>query len=238
MKKISLFVLCLLVVSITFGQRNCVKGSHDIKTETRTIGSFDEIEVRDAIDLYITQGDVPSIEIEADDNIIEYIKTEVHNGVLEIGTPNIRIKNADKMNVHITVTDLSRLYAAGASDVYIKDVLKVPSLKMEMRGASDFEGEIEVGKFEGHFSGASDADIEGKAGESKIKLSGSSDFMGKRFVMESCTLKASGSSDAELKVEKILDVRASGSSDIYYNKSVEKLDVDASGSCEIVGRRF
>ena len=66
-----------------------------------------------------------------------------------------------------------------------------------------------------------------------ISTSGSSDVYGEgTFEADSLTIKTSGSSDAQVNA-KILDARATGSSNIRYRGSPQKLNTSDSGSASI-----
>ena len=62
-----------------------VTGSGEITSETRQLEPFHSISLNQMdAEVYITQDGGNAVEIFADDNIIDLIKTEVRNGVLVI----------------------------------------------------------------------------------------------------------------------------------------------------------
>ena len=86
--KILLFVFMIILVSsaciVPFAPR-LVRGSGDIVKESRDVDGFDRIVVTGAGTVIITQGGSESLTIETDDNLMEYIETEVSGNTLEIG---------------------------------------------------------------------------------------------------------------------------------------------------------
>ena len=82
-------------------------------------------------------------------------------------------------------------------------------------------------------SGASDVTISGSASVVVIESSGASDVKGYDLVTDMCTAKASGASDVNITVNKELNARASGSSDIYYKGSAVIKDMQSSGASNI-----
>jgi len=62
-----------------------VRGNGVVVTEQRSIdASFNSIEVSTGIDLFLTQNESPSISVQTDENIQEFIITEIENEVLKI----------------------------------------------------------------------------------------------------------------------------------------------------------
>ena len=89
----------LMIAFICFGITSCidaqfrktVRGEGNVVKKERTITSFDGITVSSGIDVYLKQGEKESITVEADENLHEYILTEVKDGVLHVYTDaNIR----------------------------------------------------------------------------------------------------------------------------------------------------
>src|SRR4051812_14457869 len=54
------------------------------KVEDRHLSGFNAVDLAGSFDVYITQGSTESVKVEAPDNIIDHILTEVRGGVLKI----------------------------------------------------------------------------------------------------------------------------------------------------------
>ncbi len=70
--------------NISFNKK--VKGSGNVVTESRDISDFKGVDVSGVFQVEITAQKDFSVEIEADDNLMPLIKTEVRNGVLHLET--------------------------------------------------------------------------------------------------------------------------------------------------------
>ena len=81
-------ILILLAVASTACipsvQPRLIKGSGNVILEERDVSGFDQIVMAGAGQIIITQGDRESLSIETDDNLLEYISTEVTGDTLEI----------------------------------------------------------------------------------------------------------------------------------------------------------
>ena len=95
-KSILTLIVLLLAVPMLFSQ---VRGNGNVEKQERNVGDFTGIEVRSGIDLVVNQGDQSKLVIEADENLQEYIITEVESGVLKIYVQkNTRINRSSAMD--------------------------------------------------------------------------------------------------------------------------------------------
>jgi hypothetical protein len=108
-----------------------VKGSGKVTTEKRNVTEdFTNIEVSQGIDLIVTQSDTKSIEVEADDNIIEHIETNISSGVLTIKMDkNVRTKSARK--VRVSLPAIEALISSSGATISNTAVIKISSLDLQ-----------------------------------------------------------------------------------------------------------
>lgn len=207
--------------------------------QKRVVGAFHAIDVSNAIDLVIKQGDEDGVAVSAADPVLrDRIVTRVENGVLLIYLNKNGFHwnwgwNNQKLKAFVSFKTLSRLSASGASDVYVDGTIHSDNLTIELSGASDFKGGIQAGQLSMNQSGSSDAVVNGSATNAQINLSGASDFKGYEIAVDVCSVEASGSSDTHVTVNKELSVHTSGSSDVYYKGGAVVKEVHTSGSSSL-----
>lgn len=96
MKKTALFVF---VLSLVLGFSSCEKsifcknGSGEVLTEERSVSNFTQIDYAIPGELIITQSDTISVTIEAQENLIPDIETNIEGNVLEIKQLRINVLN-------------------------------------------------------------------------------------------------------------------------------------------------
>ncbi|MBS1231231.1 MAG: hypothetical protein H6R35_69 [Bacteroidetes bacterium] len=107
---------CFLVIILTLGITACVDGqirrtvygnNHVVKKE-RDAGNFSGLRVSSGIDVYLKQTDDESIVVEADENLHEYIQTEIRDGILSVYT-EANIREAEMKRVYVTMRDINSL---------------------------------------------------------------------------------------------------------------------------------
>jgi hypothetical protein len=192
---------------------------HDPNAELRPVKGYHGVEVSNAIDLYLSQGDQETVAVSASSlKLRDRIVTEVVNGILRIRLEGKSWSlGNNKLKAYVSFTTLDQIKASGASDVYVDGVIAGDQLSVELSGASDFKGAVKVGSLLLDQSGASDAHITGVvSGKTTIRSSGASDVKGYDLVTEDCDVHASGASDIRITINKGLSADVSGASSVYY----------------------
>ncbi len=230
------FLFSLLMVASFAAAAQQKTVFHDRDAEQRNVGDFHSIDLSSAIDLQLSQGDENSVAISApgDENRAN-IKTVVKNGVLKIWYEQKGwFKGAGKKTrAYVSVKSLRKLSASGACDITINGTLNTEDLFIDLSGASDFRGNIKTGSLKIDLSGASDVKIGGTANTLKIDASGASHFKGYDLAVENCRVDASGASDIQITVNKVLNAEASGATSIDYKGTGMIGDIKTSGASNI-----
>jgi hypothetical protein len=227
-------LICILPLSCINAQFN--KGDGNITKSERKISDFNYIEVEDGIDLYLTQGNTTELTIEADQNLHEYIVTEVEDDVLKIHLSKI-ILRAKSIKVYLNVVNIKGLIASGGSDVQTSGTLKLNDFSAICSGGSDIKLNIEANELKFKASGGSDGFISGKASIFNAMASGGSDIKAFDLSVTDCQIEISGGSDAEINVAGQLKAQGSGGSDISYKGNPSNIDSNMSGGSDLIHRQ-
>ena len=102
------FILVIaIVLSSTFAfsqQKEKVKGSKIVTVVQKEVSEFETLEVDDNLEIFLIKGDKCSIEIEADDNVQEFIEFASKAKTLHLFTSR-QITGTKKLSVRVTFTD-------------------------------------------------------------------------------------------------------------------------------------
>lgn len=104
MKKIILLSFIFLATASFSQKKDKIKGSKIVKLEQKEIESFESIEVEDNLEVFLVKGNECALEIEADDNLIEFVDYKLAGNNLRISTSK-DISSYKKLSVRITYTD-------------------------------------------------------------------------------------------------------------------------------------
>lgn len=228
----------MMVAGVTLKAQNIV---YDENAEVRTVDKFNGIEVSGAVSLYLSQGNVTGVAVSAgDEKYNNKIKTQVRDGVLRIsvegGVWNGFNWTNRKLRAYVTVTDINRLEVSGASYVSISGTLKSDEIKMDISGASEVKGIVNVSKLDMDISGASVAKLAGTVSEGMIDASGACKVNSYDLVFDKCKASSSGASNIRVTVNGELNADATGGSDIYYKGAGVARSLNTSGGASIKNR--
>ena len=189
-----------------------VKGSGNITTESRDVTDFNAVDVGGVFQVEVTAQKDFAVEVEADDNLLPYITTEVDGNVLKIQTDR-RITATGPIHVRISAPDIENLDVSGAANVTLNGVDN-DSLSVDSSGASKVQLNGETQKLTVEVSGATKVDAEAlKAGDADIDSSGASHV----------NVNASGEINAD----------ASGASKVVYTGSPVSVQKKTSGGASV-----
>lgn len=206
------------------------------KKETRNVGDFDEIGLAIPANLYLTQGTKNEVIIEADEDLLEKIETEVHGSSLNIKFEKwYNYRGIGDINVYITVKDIKELVVSGSGDIMAKSAIKSDKLSFIVSGSgSVLIDDLTVNDVSAMITGSGDVKIQGKvkANELDATVTGSGDFDSKDIEFKEADLSITGSGSIQAFVSGELDATITGSGRIYY-KGNPVIDADITGSGKI-----
>lgn len=198
--------------SINFGG---VKGSGNIANEKRNVADFNAIEVGGIFEVEVVAQKDFSVEVEADDNLLQYIETEVNGDTLEIRT-NKRISPKGRILVRVAAPNIENLRVSGASKLSLAN-LKNDSLKVDASGASKIK-------------------VDGETRNLDVELSGASKLDAESLKTENANIDGSGASNAALNVTGDLRADLSGASKVTYAGNPRNLEKSTSGASCVRGK--
>ena len=154
-------VFILLIVSTVGGCRNIgtgVPGSGVSKTETREVGTFDEIGFTGGGSLEINVGKKTPLTITGDDNLLPLIHTSVQDGRLTI-QPVESIEPKTPLVFTVGTADLTVFDCSGAAKAIVSGV-KNETFKINLSGAGLIKATGQTGRFELSLSGAANVEAD------------------------------------------------------------------------------
>jgi hypothetical protein len=232
LKKIFMAAALVAISSFSFAKANIVKA---LDPEDRHLSGFNAVSVAGSFDVYITQGSTESVKVEAPSDVIGRIITEVEGGVLKIYTKkddnglNWNWHNK-KMIVYVSIKNVNAVSLAGSGDVYFKNGLRAPSLKLRLTGSGDLTGKIDVKSLESSISGSGDITVSGHAENSSVSVVGSGDFTGQNLTTTNTTVKVAGSGDARVNAADKIEASVVGSGDVHYTGAAKNISSSKAGS--------
>src|SRR3989440_10842443 len=206
-------IVVLLLLACGFALSGCkfnrgIAGSGVRKTEKRDLKSFNAIDTTGAYEIDVTCQKPASFEVEADDNILPLIKTEVRDGILFVS--NDQPYHSSKPTIlHITLSDLNSVSSHGAGEIKIADA-RSSDLKIESTGAASVEAAGTARSVTIFSSGA------GKIDTSNLRA-------------EKARVDVNGAASIDVYASEQLDVNVSGVGHVSYSGNPKVVNKHVSG---------
>lgn len=215
---ITLAAILGISVSVTgWNKQQKIKGSGYVRTEQRTVKPFSRIEASRAIKVFVAQGEQTAITVEADDNILPYIKTEVNGNTLTITlSENINIESYADMNVLLTVPALTELHSSTASRIEGTTLWKVNGIELSATTAGSIKLETEASGIDATASTSGEIKLAGKTDRLNAKASTAGSVEAKELIAGNADVSASTGGEIEIHVTGKLEYSASTGGEIRY----------------------
>ena len=236
MKTKSIGIIAVFLLFITSFTSGCMliegeKGNGNVITEERNVSDFNGIDISNAFEVILKQGNTEDLRVEADENLMKLIITEVKNGILKVYTEK-RIRKPKSLKLYITFKEINYIDLSGAVELTGKGKLTFNKLELDGSGASEIDMDLTANKLIIDFSGASEIDLSGKVTKVDIDLSGAAEISAYELETDIMNLDISGAGEAKVFVNEELDVEASGAASERY-KGNPNISTSVSGVSSI-----
>lgn len=230
LKSLTFVVLMLSLTSCINGQFwKTVEGHGRVVTRDRKTDSFTGIKVSSGIDVYLKQGNNESVSVEADENLHEYILTEVRNGILNVYS-EYNIRDAEKKRVYVTVKEVNSIKTTSAGDVYGESPINCDNLKLEASSAGDIKLDVTAKMIDVDISSSGDISLTGETDKLRADLSSAGDLKAYDLMAREADVSVSSAGDADVNVSERITARASSAGDINYKGDPKYVDANSSSA--------
>lgn len=237
MKKGITAVLILFVVTVMNAQRGKkIKGNGNEVTIERTTENYTGISVGGFYDVELIEGKEGSITLKGEDNILEYIETEVINGTLTIKKRknlNLRVSRGIGVFITIPIESIDAIRLSGSGKLHSSKTLQSDYLKIRTSGSRNLDLTIAAKSVTVRASGSSHINLKGNANKLDVTSSGSSNVNAYDLEADNVHHTGSGSSRFKVTANESLNARVSGSGNLKYKGNPEKIKSKTSGSARV-----
>jgi hypothetical protein len=174
-----------------------VRGSGHVVSESRAVQGIDQVSLSGSGELTITQGGAEALTIEAEDNILPLLRSDVSSGRLNLGGKNNASFSATQpIRYRLTVKSLHGVLVSGSGDATA--------------------AQLRTDRFTVDISGSGALTVAGSADLQTVTISGSGSYTAPDFATKETQVTISGSGHAVVKASDRLDATVSGSGEAQY----------------------
>lgn len=242
----------LLIISIMATFASCKKGvfisgNKRLITETRSLQNFSKLANEGSFVIRVIHDTVSFVTIEAEDNLISYIKTDVQNDALIIHSHE-NLNNHLPMKLEVHTLSLSAMELNGSGEIEFDHFFN-DKFSVVINGSGNVSGGTNCNEAYLHTNGSGsmtlgvltetiDAGIygsgniylEGEAEHGEMGIHGSGNIKYFDFLQKTCRTYTEGSGNIYVNVSEHLDVKIYGSGSVYYQGNPSTtVDIEGSG---------
>jgi hypothetical protein len=172
-------------------------GSGRAAVEERPVTGFDAISVSGGARLVLRQADHESLTVEADDNLLSQVESEVRDGRLFLGwRPGTSVTTTHALRFEVTARAVSTIVGTGGAQVDATDI-DTPSLRVDVSGGARLRAE-------------------GRADRLEVTAAGGGGYDGASLRSRSAVVRASGGGWAIVDATEEVDASAHGGGWVSY----------------------
>ena len=222
-----------LVLTMVMGLLSSLMYAGQTVKQERDVSGFTEVKLTGHGTVYLTQGSEYKVIVEADEDDMEDIVTQIKGNSLVLKKKKRYFDGFSDITYYITMKKVDGLAIAGSGEIISKKV-DSDDLSLAISGS----GEIEIDALTARsldlaISGSGDVTLAGNVPLQKISISGSGDYKAKNLVGETVTVDVAGSGKAEVNASADLTINSAGSGDIVYYGGTPRINSSMSGSKKI-----
>jgi hypothetical protein len=233
MKSLRSIAIAIIILGLTTSSQaqlwRTVEGHGNVVKKERKTDSFTGVKVSSGIDVYLRQGNNETVVVEADENLHEYILTEVHGGVLNVYS-EYNIRDAERKRVYVTMKDIKSVRTTSAGDVIGESPVNSERLELSASSAGDIKLEVHAKTINIDISSSGDMTLTGETDLLRADLSSAGDLNAYDLKSREADISVSSAGDADIYVSERITARASSAGDINYKGDPKYVDVHSSSA--------
>ncbi len=233
MKKIVIYATMLftaLGITLLTSCNSCIDGAGHVENQTRNMAPFTEIVLNINADVIVDLASKTTMQIHAQQNVLEAITTRVKRGKLIIDASPC-LGKTDPILIKVFTPNIKKLTLNGSGMIKTANPMTLGKMQIDVSGSGKIFADIHANVVKTDISGSGEVIVNGSANEQEIEVMGSGSFMGLGMRTNKAVVELSGSGKVEVSAANRLTVEVAGSGEVVYagNPKV-KTEITGSGT--------
>ncbi len=232
--KIGITIVSLFFASTTINAQyfqKKIKGNGEVTTITRNTSDYNKIGIGGDFEVALVKGKEGKIKIKADENILEYIETEVKKGNLSIKTKKgYQLRSKQKIEITVPFNDIEGVSLAGSGNIFSSDEIKSNELKLSLAGSGNMDLKVSAKNIDTNISGSGNMTLHGNTDNFSCSIAGSGNLNGYNLKTSIANVKIAGSGNVKIDISNEVHAKIAGSGNVIYTGNPEIVKSKAVGS--------
>jgi hypothetical protein len=195
-----------------------VRGTGDIAAEEREVSDFSAVDLAGVGTVIIDFGEQEALRIEAEENLLPYLESEVNDGTLTFSVRDeVNILPTQAIFYYLTVRDLEGITVSGLGNIDVPP-LETPDLDVSVTGGGDINlEELQAENLNVLISGLGDLNVDGgEVGATNVTISGGGNYNARELASDEVEVSITGLGSAAVWARDQLDASISGGGSVRY----------------------
>lgn len=214
-------------------------------TEKREASNFNQVVLQDISHLVITQGETEALTVEADQDLLAKIITEVRGETLYLSlgkdwldrlTSLATLFENRQIKYYLTLKTITGVQIAGKGSLEAAS-LQAEGLELKIDGMGEAQiGVLTCQRLEVHIGGTAKINASGQATEQAVWIAGMGEYRTPKLEGKKIELRISGQGNATVWAQESLDVNITGIGRVeYYGSPRLNQSIQGMGSIKQIG---
>jgi len=242
MRNVFIFYCSVFLIFISCTKENkchCIKTTGKIIKKEILLSDFNEIQINNIFDVYITNDTVNKIVIEGGKNIVPFITSEVNNQSLKISNKNkcnwLRSYKKE-LNLYISAKSLNSIIINGESNIYSTNTIICHELNVVVNSGiakADLTINSDIAHLTVH-AATGDYTLRGKTGTGYLYSFGTCYIMATDLECDFMYITNKSTGNDFISVKKEIGAEINGSGNIYYNGNPATIKIKETSSGRLI----
>jgi hypothetical protein len=224
------FTILSTIIAVLFCQsfsNSLLAKSGNTEEITLQLGSFSKIGLNGGYEVELVQGNEESITIVSEKEMLNKVKAEISNGLLEISTKKEFLIH--KIKLVIKFKNIEEIKIDGGMSLKSKQTVQVESLALKVNGGADIKLGIIGKSLKLDLAGGTNAEIKGNVANLEILLGGAGNISADLLEAENVKVEIDGAGYAKVWATKSIDAQLAGVGVIEYKGNPANVKTGFSG---------
>lgn len=194
-----------------------VQGSGNVVVEDRDVGQVRALSHAGIGDVFLAIGEDEGLRIEAEDNLLEHIITEMQGGTLVIRTEQrIQLDPTESIEFHLTCRRMTDIFLGGVGNIDAADISEA-EVRVTLSGVGNIMfTDLDTDALEVVLLGVGDVLASGTAVMQTVTIGGVGHYRARDLAGTTVSVRITGVGTATVNASDLLEVTITGSGDVFY----------------------
>jgi len=211
-------LLAVLLLTAGCSGLRTVRGTGDMTSEEREVGDFSAVDLAGIGTVSVEFGDETALRIEAEENLLPYLESEVEGNTLTLGIrEGVNALPTQGIFYYLTVRDLEEITVSGLGNMDVPR-LEGTTTAVNITGGGDINiEELSAKNLTVEISGLGDLTIAGgEVADQNVTITGGGNYNARELASEAANITITGLGSAAVWTRDALNASISGGGSVRY----------------------